>query len=170
MNLGTLANLAEIFGAVVVIGGVAFAVIQIQLYRRHRVEAAAMETMRQFTSEEFIEGFLLLSALPDNITAEELRSRSPQLEECAMKLGMIIETVGVMTYHRIGTFRIVDDVVGGAIMLLWRKVNRWVYDLREEKGVPTIFEWFEWLNDRLQEHSRKKTGYAAQTCYKDWRP
>ena len=170
MELGTLADLAEIFGAVVVIGGVVFAVIQIQLYRRQRIEAAAMATMRSFTSSEFIEGFRLLTALPDDISMEELRQLGPEFEPAAMKLAMIIETVGVMTYHRIGTFRIVDDVIGGGIMLLWKKLNRWVYQFREEKGVPTIYEWFEWLNDRLQQHSRKKTGYAAQICYKDWHP
>ena len=130
MELGTLADLAEIFGALVVIGGVVFAVIQIQLYRRQRVEAAAIETMHSFASNQFIEGFHLLSALPDDISMEELRQRGPEYEVIAMNLAMIIETVGVMIYHRIGTFRIVDDIAGGAIMLLWRKLNRWVRPMR----------------------------------------
>ncbi|NIW35420.1 MAG: hypothetical protein GWN32_02370 [Gemmatimonadetes bacterium] len=36
-DLATLANLAEILGAIVVIGGVVFAVIQIRLFRRQRL-------------------------------------------------------------------------------------------------------------------------------------
>ena len=114
MDLNSLANIAEIFGALVVAGGVVFAVIQIQLYRRQRLEAAAMETMRQFTSTEFIEGFRLLSVLQDGTSLKDLRALGPEYEPAAMKLAMIIETVGVMTYHRIGTFRIVDDVVNNA--------------------------------------------------------
>ena len=52
-DLNTLANLAEILGAVVVVGGVAFAVIQIRQFRRQRLEVASIELVRSFQSPEF---------------------------------------------------------------------------------------------------------------------
>ena len=42
-NLSTLADVAEILGALVVIGGVAFALIQIHQFRRQRLEVASIE-------------------------------------------------------------------------------------------------------------------------------
>ena len=74
-SLATLANLAEILGAIVVIGGVVFAVIQIRQFRRQRLEVAAIELVRSFQSPEFTRAFTLVLELPVGLSAAELRQR-----------------------------------------------------------------------------------------------
>ncbi len=53
MDLQSVANIAEIFGALLVIIGVFFALFEIRHLRRQRRETAAMEIMRAFQSPDF---------------------------------------------------------------------------------------------------------------------
>lgn len=53
MELNTLANLAEIVGAIIVIGGLWFAVVQLLHYRQQRRDLAAIELARAFQSPAF---------------------------------------------------------------------------------------------------------------------
>jgi hypothetical protein len=47
-DLETLANFAEVFGALTIIGGLFFAVIQIRQYRQQLRETATLELMNKF--------------------------------------------------------------------------------------------------------------------------
>ena len=53
MTLQTLANIAEIIGALLVITGVFFGLMEVRHYRQQRQETASMEIMRAFQSLDF---------------------------------------------------------------------------------------------------------------------
>ena len=59
-DLQNVANMAEILGALLVVAGVIFAVIEIRHFRQQRQEAAAMEIMRSFQSPDFTQGLRLV--------------------------------------------------------------------------------------------------------------
>ncbi len=52
-DLSRLANMAEIIGAAVVIGGIFFAIVQMRQLRQQRRELAAIELFRFFGSPQF---------------------------------------------------------------------------------------------------------------------
>ncbi len=58
-DLQSVANIAEIFGALLVIIGVFFALVEIRHLRRQRRETAAMEIMRAFQSPDFTKALRL---------------------------------------------------------------------------------------------------------------
>jgi hypothetical protein len=169
-DLATLANLAEILGAIIVIGGVVFAVIQIRLFRRQRLEAAAIEVIRSWQSPEFTRAFTVIQALPDGISAAKLRAHSPDCETMAMIMGNTFESFGVMVYRRIVPLALVDELLGGAVVLLWRKLAPWVEELRKDQSRETVYEWFQWLAERLQEQPGFDTLAGAHVKHRDWKP
>ena len=63
MDLQLLANLAEIFGVVLVVAGVVFGLLEVRNYREQRQEVAAMEIMRTFQSPEFTRALRLIMDL-----------------------------------------------------------------------------------------------------------
>ncbi len=169
-DLTTLANLAEILGAIIVIGGVAFAVIQIRLFRRQRLEAAAIEVIRSWQSPEFTRAFTIIQRLPDGISAAKLRAHSPDCESMAMIIGNTFESFGVMVYRRIVPLALVDELLGGATVVLWGKLKGWVEQLRKEQSRETVYEWFQWLAERLQEQASFNTLEGAHVKHRDWTP
>ncbi len=87
MDLNTFANLAEVIGATVLIGSVAFAVVQLAHFRRQRADMAAVELVRSFQTPEFAHALRLILSLPDGVTAEKMRE-DPKYEDAAMLISL----------------------------------------------------------------------------------
>jgi hypothetical protein len=46
--------------------------------------------------------------------------------------------------------------------------NRKIDDCREQSGVESDFEWFQWLAERIMESDEGKKPQPAHIAYKDW--
>ena len=169
-DLGTLANLAEVLGALVVIGGVVFAVVQIRQFQRQRLEVAALDLMRAWQSPEFTRAFSIIQSLPDKLSAEDLRTHSGDAEAMAMVIGNTFESIGVMVHRRILPLSIVDELMGGAVVYLWEKLERWTRELREEQSRESVYEWFQWLAEHLRDQPDFQSGDPAHIAFRDWEP
>jgi hypothetical protein len=168
-NLNSLANLAEILGAVFLIGGVVFAVIQIRQFRRQRLEVAAIELVRSFQSPEFTRAFTLLLGLPNGLSAAELRQRDPEAEVHVMLMSITMESIGIMVYRRILPLAMVEELMGGVVEILWTKLENWVKELREEQDQPELHEWFQWLAERLKHRTVTDQNIPAHLKHRHWK-
>ena len=168
-DLSRLANMAEILGALVVVGGLIFAVLQMRSIRQQRRELAAIELFRFFGNPEFNRAYETVLKLPDGLTTAEIEARSPGMEHCAMLICTTMENIGVMTHQRIVPYAVVKNLMGASTIILWRKLAEWVYALREETGSSQAFEWFQWLAERLEELGANDENPAFVT-HKDWQP
>ena len=168
-DLSRLANIAEIAGVLIVIGGLFFAVLQMRQIRQQRREFAAIELFRFFGNPAFAEAYQTVMLMPDNMTAEEIRSDEANLQQAVMLISTTMENIGVMTYQRIVPFQIVNSLIGMSAILLWRKLDKWAIALREDIHSPMAFEWFQWLADRLEEHQGEKPE-PAYKAHRDWQP
>ncbi len=168
-DLSTLANMAEILGVIIVVGGLYFAVLQMRQIRQQRRELAAIELFRFFGNARFTKAFQLLLHLPDGLGAEDIRTRQANLEDAAMLVSSTMENIGVMTFQRIVPFVIVNKLVGRSVVILWRKLENWAVALRDELGDDAAFEWFQWLAERLEDY-QPRDPHPAYEAHKDWVP
>jgi hypothetical protein len=102
-NLETLANFAEILGAIVVIGGVAFAVIQIRQFRRQRLEVASIELVRSFHSPEFTRAHTFLLTLAAQLARRAQHSSSRPASKCPQDWGKSTSRGGAGTGRSSGS-------------------------------------------------------------------
>ena len=168
-ELSMLANMAEILGVLIVVGGVYFAVLQMRQFRQQRRELAAIELFRFFASPRFTEAFKIVLHLPDGMSAEDIRTKKTKIEDAAMLISTTMENIGVMTFQRIVPFLIVRNLVGTSVVLLWHKLENWVTGLREELGSQEVFEWFQWLAEKLDEYQPADAKPAYEE-FKTWAP
>lgn len=168
-SLTVLANIAEIVGMIIVVGGLFFAVLQMRQIRQQRRELAAIELFRFFGNPRFNRAYNVVLHLPDGLSAEDMRTRKTNLEDAAMLISTTMENIGVMTYQRIVPFTIVNNLIGVSVIVLWRKLEHWTGDLRDELDEPAAFEWFQWLAERLQEYQRDGNSPAYDE-YRSWVP
>jgi hypothetical protein len=168
VTLDQLANYADIIGTVTVVGGLAFALIQLSEYRKQRRDVIAAELMRTFYSVDLADAVTLVRSLPDHCPADELRQRGPQYERAAIIVNTSFETMGLLVFRRIADYGLVEQLAGGMVTVLWRKLDVWVSSVRAEQDQPSWAEWFEWLA-RLAA-SRKNEAQPAYVAYKDWKP
>jgi hypothetical protein len=169
-DLATLANIAEILGALTIVGGVVFAVAQIREFRTQRRQAVAVELIRSFHSPEFAQAVNLVRELPDGVSAEELRSRGPEYERAAVTVSTTYETIALLVFRGMTSFSMARDLTGGLAVVMWRKLARWTDSVRAEQDQPSWAEWFQWLADQLARESEQKEADPAYRRFADWRP
>ena len=168
-ELDRLANMAEILSAIIVVGGIVFAVLQMRQTRQQRRELAAIELFRSFGNPQFTEAYHNVLHFPDDLTADELKRRFPDGEQCAMLISTTMENIGVMMYQRIVPSAVVANLIGTSTIIMWKKLRLWAEDLRHELDAPNAFEWFQWLAERMQEF-HDDDSKPAYDAYRDWKP
>ena len=169
-DLSTLANLADILSGAAVVGGAAFAVIQLREYRRQRRENAAAELVRSFYNPEFARSVRLIRLLPDGCTGAELPAKGAEYEEAAILVSFAFETIGLLVFRGVTPFSIVEELTGGLTLLMWRKLEQWQRDVRAESATESWAEWFQWLVERLLDSARAGSQRPAHEAFSDWRP
>ena len=87
-NLSTLANMAEILGVIIVIGGLFFAVLQMRQIRQQRRELAAIELFRFFGNPRFTAAYQMVLHLPDGLSAEDIRTKLANLDASVRTPGL----------------------------------------------------------------------------------
>ena len=166
-NLATYAAVAEIFGAVAIIGGAIFAVIQLTEYRRRRRNQVAAELCRGFAEPELARAVTLIKRLPDGISLDDLQAMHGDYEEAAQIVGMAFETMGLLVYKNIASFQMIQELTGGLLLMMWRKIEVWVETTREDQGNPRFGEWVQWLAERVAEcESDMVPAYKAHATWK----
>ena len=168
-DLSRLADIAEIVGALIVIGGLFFAILQMRQIRQQRRELAAIELFHFFGNPAFAEAYQAVMLMPDGMSAEDIRLDKADLQHAAMLISTTMENIGVMTYQRIVPFKVVNRLIGASAILLWHKLENWAIALREDINSPMAFEWFQWLSDRLAENQDPNEQPAFE-AYKSWKP
>jgi hypothetical protein len=168
VTLQQLANYADILGALTVLGGVVFGLIQLSEFRKQRRDAIASELMRTFYSIDLADAVTLIRTLPDHCPASEVRSRGPQYERAAAVISTSFETMGLLVFSRIADFQLVGRLAGGMVVVLWRKLDQWNEAVRLEQSQPSWAEWFQWLAELAA--SRKDESRPAYLAHRDWEP
>jgi hypothetical protein len=154
MDLNAIANLARIIGSIALITGVVFGIIQILHYRQQRRDLAAVQLVNSFLIPEFNKALRKVWSLPDDASVTELSELGEEWEEAAFQVGMTLETIGVLVYRRIVPLSILDELMGDAILVLWRTLRLWVEHLRTEQKRDSAYEWFQWLSETsIAQHS-----------------
>ena len=170
MDLNTLANLAEIIGVFIVVGGLWFALVQLLSIRGQRRDMAAIEVARSFQNPEFARALLLVLSLPSGIRAQELRERDERYEEAAMLVSLTLESVGIMIHRRMVPVDMVWELMGGVILSIWDRLDGWIEDMRREQKREKFDEWIQWLVTQMIKHEKDMGPEPAFIRYQDWLP
>jgi hypothetical protein len=168
MTLDELSSLSQIVGTATIVGGTVFALFQLSELKKQRRDAVAGEIMRSFMDVDLANALTLIRALPDGVSAEELRRAGPETERAAVLISTTFETMGLLVFRRIAPLDFVVDLAGGIIVVVWRKLGPWLGQMRVEQSQPSWAEWFQWL---AQQCDRRK-GHAtpAYARHADWTP
>lgn len=153
MDLLDILNVVSTFG---VIGGLVFAGWQVRLLQIERSREAALQLIQNFQSPEFVEGLWLITDLPEGLSKAEVEARLGDRTPRMLTVMFALEHVGILVAHGEISIRLVQDVFSGPTMVSWRKLERYVKDVRAELATDTPMEYFQWLAERLAQLSAER--------------
>ena len=167
MDLTTLSELAQILGGTAVVIAIVFGITQMRQFQQQRLDSAALELMQAMQDREFTHAFKLIYPIIGSVDGDALRALGPEHEDAAISLGSTLEAMGLLVFRGSIPIDLVEEMIGGTTVLLWRQLRPWVEQLRAEKNHRLLFEWFQWLAERIDERGRLQQ-VPAYNRYKDW--
>ena len=166
-ELATYAALAEILGGATILVGVVFAAVEFNEFRRRRKAQVAAELFRRFAEPELGRAITLVKRLPDGISLDELEAMDGEYEEAAQIVGMAFESMGLLVFRKMASFQMIQELTGGLLLTMWRKLEVWIKSTRELQSNPRFGEWVQWLAERLAEQEADMV--PAYEAHVDWK-
>ena len=155
--------------AIALVAGVLFAAYQlVELRRQHRRDAV-LGLVRSFQSGDFTAALGRVNSLPDGADLRTIRRvLGPDGRDQVFLVGLTWESLGVLAFRREIDMATIDDFFSGAIAISWRKLRTFVEQDRRDLDRATVWEWFQWLAERMQERESKEAPIPAQIAHRDW--
>jgi Domain of unknown function (DUF4760) len=167
MELSTLAN---VINALAVTAGVIFAAVQIREYRRQRNRDSMSALVRSFQTPSFAHSLRRVSSLPDDVAREQIPALlGPDGEDHIYALLTSWEALGILLYRKQVSIDLVDDFFSGPIVVTWRKLSRYIAELRKDAQRDTYFEWVQWLAERMMERENQTPPVPAHISHRNWK-
>jgi hypothetical protein len=168
VDLSTLANIAT---ALTVLAAVVFGLFEMRRARQEREERAAFSAIQAIMTPAWMNSAARVLAIPEGATAADIAS-DPGLCTAAQNIAIILEGIGYSVFLRIVPISVVDDFVGGAARVAWKKLRPFIEFERTRQGSEKSWEWFQWLAEQLERHGKSRTSLTvgAAAAYRDWKP
>ena len=159
----------DLFQTIAIVFGICYGVLELSQLKEETSRQAAAEVARWFQTPEQMEGMFAALAIPNYATSEQIREALDGREASLWKVGIVLESVGVLVWRGDLDLALVDDLAGGAIIAFWAKTKPLWVSLREEMDRPSTMEWTQWLAERLVELPSVSEA-PAHEAYRSWIP
>lgn len=162
-------DILQILTLVTLISGLIFGVLEIRRASRERADKGALDVLSTIADQDHIQASYSILDLPED-APPELILDSPEVRRAANTLMVQYEFLGVLVYQRMVPLETLDILVGGIIRASWKRLRVYIELQRNERNLPNIAEWFQWLAERLEEYGRPEKALGTHIAFRDWKP
>jgi hypothetical protein len=163
-------NFLNVITTVTVIGGLLFAIFEVQHMRARRRRDAALALVRSYQTPRFSKAIVTALMLPDGLSRQEIEGRLKDDVEGVWLLMTTWESLGILVFRREVALDLVEDFFSGPIALSWSRFEALVQEIRRQLGRETYFEWFQWLAARVVEREATGPPVPAHIEHGLWKP
>lgn len=160
--------LLQLIQTVAVVVGIVFGLIQLRQLREQREIQAEAELLRPLQSPEVAETILLIHALPKDLNGEQLMTRLGDQFGSVLGLLAKFESLGPLVARGHVPIDMYAEFYRGPTVLCWAKLRRYVEEQREA-GWSSLYEWAQWLAERMEERSRDRMDVPAFERFRNWK-
>ena len=167
VDLATILNLVS---TVAIVGALIFTALQVRQGNRSQRDQAAFEMMKTILRDTLTESLDLLGGLPANAQLADIEKLGAATKRALLEFGVGLESIGYMAFRRMVPLNMVDELIGGMVLMYWSRAKTWTESERVRTGNPKFFEWCEWLADRIGERRSMQRGHQpAHAQHALWR-
>ena len=116
-----------------------------------------------------LRGILIIDRLQDMPSKAEIDALPENDQVDVTALLATWESLGILVFNHEIPLQMLDDFYSGTFAQSWRKLQRYVTELREATARPTRWEWFQWLAERMQEGESATPPIPAYVQHCKWK-
>ena len=157
----------QIMQTAAVVIGVVFGLVQFRQLRKQSEVQAGIELLHPLQAPETVEAIMRVYSLPDNLSGEQVRERLGTHFGSVIGVLGLFESLGPLVARGHVPVEMYSDFYRGVTVLCWKKLRRYVEEQRQA-GWPSLFEWLQWLAERMDERRTSSSDIPAFERFKNW--
>ena len=165
----SLQDWLSLVSTIAIVVALLFAGVQVREATRARRDQAAVALMQSAQGDSWTHSMDTVSRIPAGLEAAQIELQGEAATNAIVDFAVRLETIGYMVYSRLVSLEMVDDLLGGVILMYWARARGWVVRERERTGNGKLFEWCEWLADRVGERRAARGHEPAHLKHRGWR-
>lgn len=159
----------SLISTVAIVLALVFAGVQVREANQARRDQAAVALLQSAQGDSWTRAMNSIAQLPANATAEQVDAAGEWATNAVVDFGVRLETMGYMVFSRLASPEKVDDLLGGVVLMFWSRSKAWTERERVRTGNPKLFEWCEWLADRIGERRSTLGHEPAHKKHRSWK-
>ena len=163
-----LSILLNIVATMAVLIGLVFGLTQLRHYHLSRKRDSALFLINSYQTGEFSQGIWTILSIPDGLTKVEIEGRVGEDIKGIYRVISAWESIGLLVFQNEITMDMVEDYYRGPITISWQKLELYVSGMRQEHQMDTIFEWFQWLAERMKDREKNRSPMPVYITHKEW--
>lgn len=153
---------------IAVLVGIIFGLVELRQLKVQREVQAGAAMLQSLQTPDTGRAMLLLASLPDDLPAGELKVRLGEDWGAVIALASMFESLGPLVSRGHVPIEIYEDYYRGATVICWAKLRRYV-DEQRRGGWTNLFEWFQWLAERMAQRMPLQDDVPAFERLRNWR-
>lgn len=148
--------------------GVVFGLVQLRQLAIQRDVQVGLELLRTFQVPRVAEAQLALHSVPDGLTEDQLRKALG--DEFGPVMGMLamLESLGPLVAQGYLPIETYADQYRRITVISWNKIRPYI-ESRRRNGWPNLFEWLQWLAERMEDRADLPSNKPAFERFADWK-
>lgn len=159
----------SLISTIAIVLALVFAGVQVREANQARRDQAAVALLQSAQGDSWTRAMNSIAQLPANATAEQVDAAGEWATNSVVDFGVRLETMGYMVFSRLVSPEKVDDLLGGVVLMFWSRGKAWTERERIRTNNPKLFEWCEWLADRIGERRGTLGHEPAHKKHRNWK-
>jgi len=162
--------IVQYVSAVALAVGVLVGVVQLRQHSVRRRREAMLELLHSFQTPDMTSALTLVIRRSRELSPHDFRefvrgeARGPMSHVCVN-----FQAIGASVYAGELDLDLVRAVFGEAITRAWAALRATIEDTRQQQGWPRLYEWFQWLAERIEERETSAPREPAYVAFKNWK-
>ncbi len=149
----------SLISTLAIVVALVFTGLQVRQANLQRRDQAAMAFIQSAQGDAWTRAVHALAQLPAEASAEQVDASGDGQGDALLNFGMRLESIGYMVHLKLVSLEMVDDLLGGIVLVFWSRGRAWVTRERERSGNPKLWEWCQWLAEQITDR-RAALGHA----------
>jgi hypothetical protein len=165
----SLQDWLSLISTIAIVMALVFAGVQVREANRARRDQAAVALLQSAQGDSWTHSMDTISRIPAGLDAEDVDAQGALATAALVDFAVRLESIGYMVFSRLVSLDMVDDLLGGVILMFWSRAQAWTLRERARTGNGKLFEWCEWLADRVAERRATRGHEPAHLKHRGWR-
>ena len=169
MGALSLQDWLSLISTIAIVMALVFAGVQVREANRARRDQASVALLQSAQGDSWTHSMDSISRIPPGLDAPQVDAQGEAAHAALVDFAVRLESIGYMVFAKLVTLDMVDDLLGGVILMFWARAQGWVVRERVRTGNGKLFEWCEWLADRVAERRALRGHEPAHIKHRGWR-